>query len=81
VLLFRSLHLMQTLYIQDYQMHNNVPRHYFLFSYDVAHQRKIEGRTAFENSILGEGIKYFCKRSDNDEVKRFFVCRTQRTGF
>jgi len=28
-----------------------------LFSYDVANQRKIEGRTAFENNVLGEEIK------------------------
>jgi len=26
VLLFCALHLMQTFYIQDYQIHNNVPR-------------------------------------------------------
>jgi len=59
-------------------MHNNVPRNIF-FSYDVAHQRKIEGHTAFENTVLGEGINNYCRRSDDDEVKRFVVCRTQGT--
>jgi len=28
-----------------------------LFYYDVGHQRKIEGRTAFENTILGNWEK------------------------
>jgi len=35
----------------------------------VAHQKKIEGRTTFENNVLGEGINNFCKRSEDDEVK------------
>jgi len=51
-----------------------------LFSYDVTHQIKIEGRTASENYVSGEGIKHFCKRSADGEVKRFVVFHTQRTG-
>jgi len=31
----------------------------------TASPRKIEGRTEFENNVLGEGITDFCKRSDN----------------
>jgi len=31
VLSFRALHLIRTLYIQDYQMHNNVPRNLIFF--------------------------------------------------
>jgi len=76
VLLFRALHLMQTLYIQDNQMHNITHQEInFLCSYDV-----VEGRTTFENNIFGEDIKNLCKLSEEDEVKRFVVCRTQKTG-
>jgi len=38
-----------------------------LFSYNVAHQSEMVGRTAFEHNVLGRGIKNVCKRSVDDE--------------
>jgi len=40
-----------------------------MISYDIGHQWKIEGCTAFVNNNLGESIDNFCKRSEDDEVK------------
>jgi len=59
VILFRALHLKQTLYTQDYKMHNNVPRNKLFVFYDVDYQRKIEGCTTFKNNVFGEGMNNF----------------------
>jgi len=37
----------------------------------VAHQRKIEGRTAFENNVLGEGVNNVCERSNKNCSRTF----------
>jgi len=44
MLLFRALHSLHTLYIQDNQMHNNVPRNYFFVFYYGVGQTVTNGR-------------------------------------
>jgi len=66
---------MQTLYIQDNQIHNIIPRN--TFSVFLRYRSPMEDWKPYGNlnNNLGEGIEHFRKCSEDDKVKRFVVCR------